>query len=395
MSGGQLVEVADVFRSVLRAGKLKASPSQWKIINAITRCRTSQMGGHLYQCSSCGHTQPQYNSCRNRHCPKCQGAKIHKWLQDRESELLEVPYFHTVFTVPHELNILFLQNKSLMFNLLFQAVAKTLKQATSSRYGGEVGFFAILHTWGQKMEFHPHIHCVIPGVVLKKNGQIKQTPNNYFIPDRILSKIFRGIFLKLLGDRYTKLSLYGNAESLNNSANFQKLKNKTTTKSWVLYSKKPFAGPSSVLKYLSRYTHRVAISNQRIRSLKDGTVSFSYKDYSKKRKRKICRLNQIEFARRFLLHSLPHQFVRIRHFGFMANIKRKAALLNIQQQLRHKPTGSPSTKSLPIKCPSCKIGLWLKKMPLHNQLQSLNPIFLCAIIPHRTKPPPANLALGG
>jgi len=236
------IEVADVFEQVLSEGKLRASKLQWKVVNAITKCRTTALGGHLYQCTDCGNCEPRYNSCRNRHCPKCQGADINKWLQARAGELLPVPYFHTVFTVPHQFNILFLQNKSEMYKILFKAVAETLKTAAQSRYGGQIGFFGVLHSWGQKMEFHPHIHCVIPGVILKPNGEIIQSKDNYFLPDRILNKLFRAIFLKHLERVYKKgkLVLHNTSTQLKNYSDFQKLKNSAVKKDWIVYSKKPF-----------------------------------------------------------------------------------------------------------------------------------------------------------
>ena len=231
--------------------------------------------------------------------PKCQGGEIAKWLRARQSELLPVPYFHSVFTVPHELNGVFLQNQALMFDMLFQAVSETLMQAARSRYGGKAGFFGVLHSWGQKMEFHPHIHCVIPGVVLKDDGTIIESPKNYFIPDRILSKVFRGIFLSKLEASHSKLRFIGNYAHLSSFLEFKKLLRLTTQKSWVVYSKKPFAGPTAVLKYLSRYTHRVAISNKRLRSFKDGVVTFSIKDYAAKKKR-VTQIRASEFVRRSL-----------------------------------------------------------------------------------------------
>ena len=191
-----MLEIAQIMRDVLDSKELKASKQQWKVINAIIECRTAKLGGHLYKCTECGTEQPRYNSCRNRHCPKCQGSNSAKWLNDREKELLPTPYFHSVFTIPHELNPLVLQNKKLMLNILFKSVSKTLQDVAKTNLGGKIGFFSILHTWGQKLEFHPHIHCVIPGVVIKDNGLIERTRDNYFLPKNVLSTVFRAIFIK-------------------------------------------------------------------------------------------------------------------------------------------------------------------------------------------------------
>jgi predicted Zn-ribbon and HTH transcriptional regulator len=394
MSKQQVTEVADILKQLVSQERLRASPLQWKVVNAILKCRTSALGAHMYQCTDCGHSEPRYNSCRNRHCPKCQGADIAKWLEARAGELLPVPYFHTVFTVPHEFNALFLQNKAIMYNLLFQAVAETLKTAAKTRYGGRIGFFGVLHSWGQKMEFHPHIHCVIPGIIIKTNGELVVSKNNYFLPDRILSKLFRGIFLKHLERAYAKgnLSFHGKAKELSQTKEFQRLKNSAVTKDWVVYSKKPFAGPAAVLKYLSRYTHRVAINNARIKAHRDGVVHFTYKDYRRKAKRKIMRLKDTEFIRRFLLHTLPLRFVRIRYFGLLANRRRKDTLQRVNEQLgRAQPQDLQQSQTL--LCPACKSANLIKKFELSSK--TLRSAEALTIIPHREQPPPRSTALGG
>lgn len=383
----QNIEVADILRHTVSGGELTASKSQWKIVNSILNCRTAALGGHLYQCTECGHGEPRYNSCRNRHCPKCQGPDIAKWLQARSAELLPVPYFHTVFTVPHQFNIVFLQNKKVMFNILFKAINETLKTAAKTRHGGTIGFFGVLHTWGQLMEFHPHVHCVIPGVILKGDGEVALTDQNYFLPDRLLNKLFCGIFLKHLERAYSKgkLKFHGKALHLDQKKEFQKLKTSAVKTDWIVYSKKPFSSPETVLKYLSRYTHRVAISNSRIRSLKDGVVTFSYKDYRKKAKKKNQSLKATEFTRRFLLHALPRNFVRIRHFGFMANRCRKEEIQRIGEALDNKPTIlQPEIVETP--CPKCNSGILLKISKLDEiSLPYKTPN---AIIPHRAQSPP-------
>ena len=379
------VGVADILRSVVKSKEVRASAEQWKVINAIISCRTAALGGHLYRCSECDHSEPRYNSCRNRHCPKCQGADIAKWLKARSAELLPVSYFHTVFTVPHELNPLFLQNKALLFEVLFKAVAETIKEATLSRYGGEAGFFAVMHSWGQKLDFLPHIHCVIPAVVLKKDGTISKSPNNYFIPDRILSKLFRAIFMKHLERVQAKLSFYGQSEYLSDPTELQKLKRRSVTKDWVVYSKKPFAGAEAVLKYLSRYTHRVAVSNSRIKELSNGQVSFSYKDYSCGSKKKLLTLSATEFSRRFLLHTIPHRFVRIRHFGFLANASKYKNLCQIRSLLTSTSL-QVTTADVAIRCPKCSNGQLLKTSAF-NPIRHLTLITTTPrhIIPHRAQ----------
>ena len=324
------VELSDVMREVVSVGTLRASGDQWKVVNAIINCRTPALGGHLFRCKDCGGEHPRYNSCRNRHCPKCQGGATAKWLEKRANELLPVPYFHVVFTIPHELNGIVLQNKKTLYDILFRAVSETLKETAKRRYGGEIGFFGVLHTWGQKLEAHPHIHCVIPGLILKKDHSIEQTPNTYFLPQKVLSLVFRAIFCRLLKQCHSKLILLGEQQYLEDSRSFNRFLQKLKQKNWIVYPKKPFARPENVLKYLARYTHRVAISNSRILGFKNGRVTFSYKDYTSEGKRRVMTLSADDFIRRFLLHVLPKGFVRIRHFGFMANAKRAKSLQKLR-----------------------------------------------------------------
>jgi len=249
-----VAELADVFREVVSEGELKASPEQWKAVNAILNCRTEALGGHLYRCNDCGDEQPRYNSCRNRHCPKCQTGKTSR-LEKRAEELLPVPYFHVVFTIPHELNGIALQNKEEIYNLFFQAVSKTLKEVSEKRYGGKIGYFSILHSWGQKIEFHPHIHCVIPGIILKADESVKVLPENHFLPHEVLRLVFKAVFLTLLEKHYEKLSFHGEQALFKKKKIFENLVNKLWKKDWIVYLKKPFSGPHAVLKYLARYTH--------------------------------------------------------------------------------------------------------------------------------------------
>lgn len=348
------MSVAEILRQAIERGEVNTSSAEWKVINDILRCRTPQMGGHLYECKDCGKEIPVYNSCRNRHCPKCQGEGSARWLEARTKELLPVPYFHLVFTVPHELNGIFLQNKALLFGILFRSVAKTLKEVAESRLGGSLGFFSVLHSWGKKLDFHPHIHTVVPGVILK-NDTIEIAPENYLLPKNVLSAVFRAVFIKELVRAFLKgkLSFFGNQEYLKDSAAFFSLIRAVKEKHWITYAKKPFAGPSAVLKYLALYTHRVAISEKRILCVKDGSVSFTYKDYADNCAEKVLTLSVGEFTRRFLQHVLPKAFVKIRYFGFLAPGKRKNEMARVQTHFLR----ASHITLLPLKsraCPYCK-----------------------------------------
>lgn len=360
--------VAEVLNGVLKNKNFKASKEQWKVINAITKCRTAELGGHLYKCRDCSTELPCYNSCRNRHCPQCQGSSTAKWLEKRSLELLPVPYFHVVFTIPHEFNGIILQNKALTLNLLFKAVAKTLQEVGSRKYKGEIGFFSILHTWGQKLDFHPHIHCVIPGAVIKEDGRIKKTGKKFFLAQKVLVQVFRAIFIKLLKCNYKKLEFYGEQATLSKKTNFNNLCDTLKKKSWIVYAKKPFRTPETVFKYLSQYTHKIAISNSRIESYKNNKVSFSYKDYANNCKKKTLTLTDAEFVRRFLLHVVPRQFVRIRHFGFLANSHRTKKIKAIQKVFNEPCSFSLKAKELP-ECPKCKSNsfTYVKKLNPHKK----------------------------
>ena len=348
------VEIADLFREVIDGGALKATKEQWKVANDIMNCRTAFLGGHMYFCAACNKEHPRYNSCRNRHCPKCQGEASARWLNARTKELLPVPYFHLVFTIPHELNGLMLQNKAVVLNILFRSVNKALNDLVKTRLKGEIGFFSVLHTWGQKLEAHPHIHCVIPGVIIKKDGSIELTEDNYLLPKNVISPVFRAIFIKSLVRAYksNKLKFHGKELNLASANAFFKLIKLIKSKHWLVYAKKPFAGPEVVLKYLARYTHKVAISNSRIIKAENASVTFLYKDYSKNNEERSCTLETTEFLRRFLLHVLPHQFVRIRHCGFLANGKRAKALARLRLALNRSIPNSLSKSTLPT-CPHC------------------------------------------
>jgi len=364
----QAVEVADIFRlhghAYSQAHVL--TPEQYKVMHAITNCRTSQLGGHVEQCDQCSAIQCAYNSCRNRHCPKCETFKAARWLEDRQAELLPVSYFHVVFTLPHELNTWVLYNKKVMYNLLFQAAFETLKTlgADKKRLGGEMGLLSVLHTWGQNLSQHNHVHCIVPGGALTSTGQWKSA-KKYLFPVKVLSKLFRGIYVTKLRLAYQQNQLI-KPKGLT-SKDFDNLLDGLMKKDWVVYAKAPFAGPEKLLNYLGRYTHKIAISNHRIISCDKQSVTFKWRDYADNNKEKIMRLKPDEFIRRFLSHVLPNGFMRIRGFGFLANACKAKKIKQIQSQLKYKPpekTEKRDTASLMFEltgqditlCPVCKTG---------------------------------------
>lgn len=326
-------EVADVFRAhwakYCQVRGASVTPLQHRVASAIMACRTAKLGGHVLQCSSCGHLEQSYNSCRNRHCPKCQGHKAQEWVEDRSAELLPVPYFHTVFTLPHQMNELLLVNKRLMCDLLFKAVSATLLKLGENNLSCRLGFFCLLHTWGQTLTLHPHLHVVIPGVGLSLGGDkvVPLKKKRYFLPDKILSSVFRGKFVELLKRAYKQGKLYGEFDD------FNAFIKRAISSKWVVRTKPPFGGPQVVLKYLARYTHRVAIGNSRILSVTADSVTFRYKDYRTAESGKQMTLSQQEFIRRFLLHLLPSGFVRVRYYGFLTRGRKLKALEQIRQQL--------------------------------------------------------------
>ncbi len=300
------------------------SPEQRRALRDIAACRTAALGGHVERCDHCDHQQVAYNSCRNRHCPKCQAAAAAEWMEARQAELLPVEYQHVVFTLPAALGPIALQNQREVYGLLFRAAAETLQQiaADPKHLGAEIGFLAVLHTWGQNLQHHPHVHCVVPGGGLSPDGShwVPCRPG-FFLPVRVLSRVFRGKLLALIRAAFDqgKLSFHGKLATLADPVEFQRRLAASAQTEWVVYSKPPFGGPEQVLKYLARYTHRVAISNHRLIALENGEVTFQWKDYASDGKQKTMTLKAIEFLRRFLLHVLPAGFVRIRHFGFLAN----------------------------------------------------------------------------
>jgi hypothetical protein len=343
------LEVADILRAcgssfLERHGSHLASQHR-KVMDAIVRCRTAALGGHLDRCSGCGHQAISYNSCRNRHCPKCQGNARARWLAARSAELLPVPYFHIVFTLPHELSALMLQNKRLLYDLLFRASAATILEVARDpkHLGADIGLLSVLHTWGQNLQHHPHVHCVVPGGGLALDGaRWVATSSRFFLPVRVLSRVFRG-----------KLQFHGSLKELAAPERFQRFLRQLFSKDWVVYAKPPFGGAEHVLQYLARYTHRVAISNQRLVSFNDGYVSFRWKDYAAGSKQKVMTVAASEFLRRFLIHVLPKGLVRIRHFGIFANRKRSASLLRCRFLLNITASPQQPAPTAQIRCPLC------------------------------------------
>src|SRR3990172_4180604 len=329
------LEVADVFRqygpAFRQAHGSSMSGAQLRVMQAIEVCRTAALGGHIDECDHCGHSTISYNSCCNRHCPKCQSLARAHWLEDRRSELLPVPYFHVVFTLPEQIAPVALQNKTLVYNILFRAASETLRRiaADPQHLGADIGFLAVLHTWGQNLHHHPHLHCVVPGGGLSDDGRRwVYCRKRFFLPVKVLGRLFRRLFCDYLQEAFDakELKFYGQLANLSDPQAFALWLHSARYKKWAAYSKPPFGGPAQVLDYLSRYTHRVAISNNRIQAIGDGRVTFQYKDYKDGGASKTMTLTADEFMRRFLLHVLPQGFVRIRHFGFLANRHRKQKL---------------------------------------------------------------------
>lgn len=370
-------EVADIFRAHGHEYQMvhPLPCAHRRVISAIVSCRTEDQGGRIERCDLCGFQRTVYNSCRNRHCPKCQTMAKARWLNARMGELLPVGYFHAVFTLPHEINAVAQCNKNELYTILFRAVSETLSGFgcnPGNGLGGKMGFILILHTWSQVLLDHYHLHCVIPAGALSHDGSRWIASRKRFLfPVRALSRVFRGKFIELLEKSYHtgKLIFPGSTAHLRTLPGFRKLIRQLRSRQWVVYSKKPFAGPEAVLDYLGRYTHRVAISNHRIIALRHGKVMFSYKDRSENNTRKIMTLDADEFIRRFLLHILPGGFMRIRHYGFLANRSKKKDLSRIRDLLvctyRQPDTKEASVSALMLQltgiditqCPACKKGI--------------------------------------
>ena len=344
-----------------------ASSAERRLLRDLVRCRTAALGGHKQQCPQCGHEVLAYNSCRNRHCPTCQGPARARWLAARAAELLPVPYFHVVFTLPAPLGALALHNKRVVYGLLFRAVARTLRTIARDpqHLGADIGFLAVLHTWGQTLQHHPHLHCVVPGGGLSVDGT-RWIPSraHFFLPVRVLSRHVRRTFLRLLraAYRHGKLRCRGRCAPLADPAAWHRWLQSLERTEWVVYAKPPFGGPHQVLKYLARYTHRVAISNQRLVAVTPDHVTFRWKDYAHGHRPRTMTLDTVEFLRRFLLHRLPRGFQHIRHYGLLGN-RRRATALSCCRELLGEPATPEASEivggddHLPRDaCPACGTG---------------------------------------
>jgi hypothetical protein len=346
-------------------------------MRAIETCRTEVMGGVVEWCDHCQFTHIRYRSCRNRHCPKCQGAAREKWLQQRTAELLPSEYFHVVFTLPESIAAIAFYNKEVVYDLLFAATAQTLLTIAGDpqHLGVEIGFFAVLHSWGQNLHFHPHLHCIVPGGGLSADHD-RWIPSRtgFFLPVKVLSRLFRRLFLEALEKAYAagQLQFFGDLEPLRDPPAFARYLAPLKNTDWVVYAKPPFGGPQQVLQYLGRYTHRVAISNRRLLALEDGQVSFQWKDYRDQQQQKVMTVSAEEFIQRFLQHSLPPRFQRIRYYGFLANCHRAAKLelcrrllAAVCTDLLPAPTdcrdllAALTTSHLSL-CPQCGVGILIR-----------------------------------
>ena len=361
-------EVQDIIKKYGKEYKEKHKmlPHVAKAMGAIEKCRTAELGAHIDICDNCGYEKISYNSCRDRHCPKCQSIAREKWIYNREYDLLNVKYFHVVFTIPSEIYLIAKQNETKVYNILFKSVAETLEELGEDKkyLGAQIGFMEVLHTWGQTLVYHPHIHVIVPAGGIDSLGRWKNSKKKFFIPVKVLSRKFRGKFLYYL--RQEKLDFYGENKELEIQQNFDALMSRMYKKEWVTYCKPPFKNPKSVIRYLGRYTHRVAISNNRIVKEENGKVTFKYRDYKDKKKIKEMTIEAEEFIRRFLLHILPPRFMKIRHYGLLGNRNKKTKLAECK-----KLTNTANLEKLEIStleilkktlgvdfnlCPICKKG---------------------------------------
>lgn len=376
------LEVADIVRTYgpafVKRHRRWLTGLHLKVLRAIAACRTAALGGHIEQCDSCGQRAISYNSCLNRHCPKCQAAARQRWLEKRSAELLPVPYYHVVFTLPHLLAPLALQNKEGVYGLLFRAAGQTLLQiaADPQHLGADIGFLAVLHTWGQTLLAHPHVHCVVPGGGLSADHR-RWIPcgRKFLLPVKVLSLVFRGKFLAGLQRLFAEhqLTLTGQLAPLQSPTAFADLLRTAAQRNWVVYAKRPFAGPPQVLTYLSRYTHRIAIANSRLVAMAEGKVTFRWRDYARGSQTHTMTLAADEFLRRFLLHLLPEGFVRIRYFGLLAN-RHRAELLHLCRS--HLRTSAPPPVSVDAghRCQYCRRGTM-------RVVETLSPTELSAWLP--------------
>jgi len=361
------IEVQDIFQQYGEQylNNHNLSLEQWKAFRAISICRTAALGAHIETCDECEAERISYNSCRNRHCPKCGTFAKEEWLDRQSENLLDCEYFHVVFTVPADLRAVFYQNQTTMYNLLFRAVSETLHELCANKkyLGAKPGITAVLHTWGQNLSYHPHLHCVVTGGGLTHYNSWNDTKNNFFIPVNVLAKLFRGKLLSFV--QKAELSFYGTSRNLNNPNDFDALIDKLYKIDWIVYCKHPFGNAQNVLDYLGRYTHRVAISNNRIVNCSDGKVVFTYRDYSDDNKQKVMTLSADEFIRRFLMHVLPGGFRKIRHFGLFAS-RNKGKIIKLCRRLTNtKFTPRKETPEQRLErvfgkdynlCPHCNIG---------------------------------------
>ena len=371
-------EVADIFRRYGAAYRESHGASlciaQRRVMSAIELCRTAAVGGHVERCDHCDHQRICYNSCRDRHCPKCQSLARAQWLDDRRSELLDTQYFHVVFTIPQSIAAIALQNKEIVYGILFRAASETLRTiaADPKHLGAQIGFFAVLHTWGQALFHHPHLHCVVPGGGISPDGtRWISCRHKFFLPVLVLARLFRRLFLDYLRKAFDAgdLQFFSSLESLRTRDAFLRHIAPIQKKDWVVYAKRPFAGPEQVLKYVARYTHRIAISNNRLLVIDDGKVQFRWKDYRNGHRQKTMTLGADEFIRRFLLHVLPDGFQRIRYFGFLANRYRAEKLALCRQLTQMSPPRATRKVSMDYRdryevltgvsvktCPLCRSG---------------------------------------
>ena len=362
------IEVADLVRAAgdafIERSRKWITWKHVKVLLAMARCRTAALGGHLDECTRCGHRAISYNSCRNRHCPKCQAGARDRWLAARRQELLPTRYVHVVFTLPHELVPLALQNKKVIYDLLFRTSAETLLEIARDpkHLGAEIGFFSVLHTWNQKLQLHPHVHCVVPaGGPSFDHSHWISSHHTFFLPVKVLGRVFRGKFVAALQRAFQdgQLHFHGGLQPLAQPKTFSSWLRTLFRKDWVVYSKRPFGGPHLVLQYLGRYTHRVAVSNHRLVSFADSKVTFRWRDSAHHNEQKLLTLSLDEFLRRFLLHVLPKGFVRIRHFGFLAHRRRATTLplcfqlLGSAPQPQARQEASIATASDLWFCPQC------------------------------------------
>ena len=381
--------VADIFRSHFDQFLLQHGPlpkHYYAVANAIMQCRTEQLGGHMYKCNSCSHEITLYNSCRNRHCPQCQAMARAQWVEQRMQDVLPVPYFHVVFTMPHQLNGIIVRNKKPFYHLMFKAASETLLSLARDpkRLGGEIGFITVLHTWGQNLMDHPHIHCIVPGGAFHdKENNWKNCKNNFLFPVPVMRKLFRGKCMDFFLKAVKNGSINPMFSATPDYPTFAALVKKLYTIQWVVDVRKPFTSPFNLVKYLSRYTHSIAIANKRILNFKNGHVTFSYKDYADNNKQKNMTITAVEFIRRFMLHIFPEGFMRIRQYGFLSNRKKKKLLPRIREVIYYmmdsktkmhskKVTTVDTVHTMEFKCPLCDKGVLIK----YKEVAPVEKVFL-------------------